>query len=56
MNNNTKIALQEFAQAVIELTIAVSSVCGTDTAKEVVTASAKLQDALAQDETILDVK
>ena len=56
MNSNTKNALQEFINAVVLLTSSVSSVCGTIAADSVFKTAEKLQDALAKDETILDVK
>lgn len=55
MNNNTKKALQEFAEAVTQLAVSVSSVCGTNVLTEVARATEKLQKALDKDETMPEV-
>lgn len=52
MNENTKIALFEFAQEVVNFGYAVSSVSGTDALAQLVRKADMLMAALGKDETI----
>jgi hypothetical protein len=55
MNENTSIALFEFANSVEKLTVAVTLQIGVKTAAEILTACNELKRAINTDETIVSL-
>lgn len=55
MNPNTRQALMALCQTLIDTAVSMSSVLGTDDAGKLIEAAGKLSDALASDETIVEV-